>query len=253
MGAAMTGVVFDIREWTVHDGPGIRTTVFMKGCLLRCAWCHNPEGLSPLPQGMRSATGDRQVGRSYASAELAALMNRQAPLLRENGGVTFSGGEPLMQSAFVVETIGQLEDLHVTLDTSGYASDEDFRRVVNQCDLVLFDLKLINAEAHRRWTGVDNKPILRNLAMLAELETPFIIRVPLVPGVTDTEENMQAIARQVSALPRKPRVELLPYNRAAGGKYAACGMEWRPSYDETAATNASLKPFQELNLEASLA
>jgi len=202
---------------------------------------------------MRRATGDRQVGRSYTSAELATLLNRQAPLLRENGGVTFSGGEPLMQAAFVAETIDQLDDLHVTLDTSGYASEGDLRRAVSRCDQVLFDLKLINAEAHRRWTGVDNEPILRNLAMLAGLETPFIIRVPLVPGVTDTDENLQAIARQVSALPRKPRVELLPYNRAAGGKYAACGLEWRPSYDETAATNASLKPFQELNVEASLA
>lgn len=206
-----------------------------------------------MPQVLHNVNGDRLVGRSYTSAELATLLNRQAPLLRENGGVTFSGGEPLMQAAFIAETIEKLDDLHVTIDTSGYASEEDFRRVLSRCDLVLFDLKLINAEAHRRWTAVDNEPILRNLAALAELETPFIIRVPLVPGVTDTDENLCAIARHVSALPRRPRVELLPYNRAAGGKYAACGMEWRPSYDETAATNASLKPFHELNLEASLA
>src|SRR5512136_2664887 len=113
MAAAMTGVVFDIRELTVHDGPGLRTTVFMKGCPLRCAWCHNPEGLSPAPQVMRSATGERLAGRSHTSAELASLLNRQAPLLRDNGGVTFSGGEPLMQAAFVADTIARLEDLHV--------------------------------------------------------------------------------------------------------------------------------------------
>src|SRR5512136_1023838 len=101
MAAAMTGVVFDIQELTVHDGPGLRTTVFLKGCPLRCAWCHNPEGLSPAPETLRSRAGERLAGRSYSSVELATLLNRQAPLLGDHGGVTFSGGEPLMQAAFV--------------------------------------------------------------------------------------------------------------------------------------------------------
>jgi pyruvate formate lyase activating enzyme len=248
----MTGIVFDIRELTVHDGPGIRTTVFLKGCPLRCAWCHNPEGLSPAPQVLRSAAGQRRVGKVYTSAELAGMLNRQGPLLRDNGGITFSGGEPLMQATFVADTIDRLEGLHVTLGTSGYAAEEDFRKVARRCDLVLFDLKLADPDAHRRWTGVDNGPILRNLGSLAGLGTPFIIRVPLVPGVTDTEENLGAIARRVSTLPGPPRVELLPYNRAAGGKYAACGLEWRPSFDETSAVQARLGPFAELNVEASL-
>jgi pyruvate formate lyase activating enzyme len=249
----MTGLVFDIREWTVHDGPGLRTTVFLKGCPLRCAWCHNPEGLSPEPQVVRGTTGERLAGRTYTPAELASLLNRQAPLLRDHGGVTFSGGEPLMQAAFVAETIDRLQELHVTLDTSGYAPPEEFRRVAGRCDLVLFDLKLMDREAHRRWTGVDNEPIQRNLAELALLGRPFIIRVPLVPGVTDTPANLRAIARQVSALPGRPRVELLPYNRAAGGKYAACGLEWKPAYHEEAPINANLKPFEDLNVVASLA
>jgi pyruvate formate lyase activating enzyme len=245
-------VVFDIRELTVHDGPGIRTTVFLKGCFLRCAWCHNPEGLSSAPQMMRSPSGERLVGRNYTSAELATLLNRQAPLLRDLGGVTFSGGEPLMQAAFVADTIGHLEDLHVTLGTCGCATEEDFRLVARQCDLVLFDLKLMDAEAHRRWTGQDNESILRNLDVLAALGTPFVIRVPLVPGVTDTDENLRAIAAHVSALPGPPPVELLPYNRAAGGKYPACGLEWCPGYDEEMPINATLEPFQNLNVEASL-
>ena len=248
---AMTGVVFDIRELTVHDGPGLRTTVFLKGCPLRCAWCHNPEGLSLAPQILRSTSGERLVGRRYTSIELASLLNRQAPLLRD-GGVTFSGGEPLMQAAFVADTIDRLAGLHITLGTSGHASEEDFRLVTGKCDLVLFDLKLINSGAHCRWTGADNEPILRNLATLAELGTPFVIRVPLVPGVTDTDENLHAIASHVSVLRGRPRVELLPYNRAAGGKYAACGLEWRPAFDETALPNANLKLFQELDVEASL-
>jgi len=249
----MNGMVFDIRELTVHDGPGIRTTVFMKGCPLRCAWCHNPEGLSPEPQILRRPGGQRLAGRSYTSDELAGILNRQAPLLRDNGGVSFSGGEPLMQAAFVAEVIDRLEGLHVTLGTSGYASEEEFRRVAARSDLVLFDLKLMDAAEHRRWTGVDNAPVLRNLVVLAELGKPFVIRVPLVPGVTDTDENLRAIARRVSTLPGPPRVELLPYNRAAGGKYAACGIEWRPDFDETAANNINLRPFQELNVEASQA
>jgi pyruvate formate lyase activating enzyme len=249
----MTGVVFDIRELTVHDGPGLRTTVFLKGCPLRCAWCHNPEAQSPAPQLMRSEAGERLAGRSYTSVELASLLNRQAPLLRDIGGVTFSGGEPLMQAMFVADTIGRLEGLHVTLDTSGYAPEQDFRLVVRQCDLVLFDLKLMDGEAHRRWTGVDNEPILRNLAARADLGTPFVIRVPLVPGVTDTDENLSAIAGHLNTLPGRPRVELVPYNRAAGGKYAACGFEWRPAYNENAPINDNLKPFHDLDLEASLA
>lgn len=249
----LTGVVFDLRELTVHDGPGIRTTVFLKGCPLRCAWCHNPEGLSPAPQVIHGATGDRLVGRSYTAVELATMLNRQALLLRDNGGVTFSGGEPLMQAPFVAGVIDRLESLHVTLDTSGYGAEEDFRLVAGKCDLVLFDLKLMDAEAHRRWTGVDNQPILRNLAALASMGTEFIIRVPLIPGLTDTVENLRAIAHRVSTLPSRPRVELLPYNRAAGGKYAACGMEWRPDFDESMASQANLIPFQELNVEAALA
>src|SRR5512136_407912 len=100
-----TGLTFNLQQFSTEDGPGIRTTVFLKGCPLRCAWCHNPEGLSPVPQRIRSAAGERWVGRNCTSAELAWLLNRQAPLLRDNGGITFSGGEPLMQPAFVADTI----------------------------------------------------------------------------------------------------------------------------------------------------
>jgi pyruvate formate lyase activating enzyme len=128
----MTGVVFDIRELTLHDGPSIRTTVFMKGCSMRCAWCHNPEAQSSAPQVMHGATSNRLAGRDYTSDELAALLNRQASLLRDIGGVAFSGGERLLQAAFVAETIDRLENLHVVLGTSGYATEEDFRLVVRR-------------------------------------------------------------------------------------------------------------------------
>jgi len=251
MTGSKTGVIFDIRELTIHDGPGLRTTVFLKGCPLGCAWCHNPEGMTRTPQVLHNPNGDRLAGREYASAELANLLNRQAPLLRE-GGVSFSGGEPLLQAAFLAEVIDQLDGVHVVLGTSGFAPEAEFRSVVSRCDLVLFDLKLIDPGAHRRWTGVDNGPIHRNLALLAATAIPYIIRVPLVPGVTDTDANLRAMARLVRALPRTPRVELLPYNRAAGGKYAACGLTWQPGFDETTPWKADLAPFHELSLEVSI-
>ena len=249
MKTARSGMVFDVREFTIHDGPGIRTTVFLKGCPLRCDWCHNPEGLSPEPQLLRGAGGERWVGKEYRSTELAELLNRQAPVLRGKGGVTFSGGEPLAQAAFVAEVIEQLDRLHVVLDTSGYASEQDFRLVAEKADLVYFDLKLIDSAAHRRWTGVDNQPILRNLRMLGTMGKPLVIRVPLVPGVTDTAANLSAIAAAVRNLPCLQRVDLLVYNRAAGGKYAACGLRWEPDYDENRIPIPHSEIFRKLNIE----
>lgn len=254
MDQTLTGVVFDIREFTVHDGPGVRTTVFLKGCPLRCAWCHNPEGLTPEPQLMHAAgVPARVVGRRYSAAELAVILNRQAPLLRDAGGVSFSGGEPLQQARFVAAVIDRLEGLHVTLGTSGYASEGDFRLVSDRCNLVLFDLKLFDSRLHMRWTGQDNRPILRNLSVLAGSETPFVVRVPLVPGVTDMRENLEGIATHLATLPRRPRIELMRYNRAAGGKYAPCGMQWRPTYDEDAVQAPDLSAFAERALEVSFA
>ena len=250
----LTGTVFDIREFTVHDGPGIRTTVFMKGCGLRCSWCHNPEGLSPFPQVIKGSAEERLVGQTFTSMELATRLSQQARLLKiTEGGVTFSGGEPLMQSAFVAEVIDQLNELHVTLDSSGNAATEEFMRVVSRCDLVLLDLKLADPQAHLRWTGCDNRLILHNLGLLAATDIPFFIRVPLIPGVTDTDENLLGIARVLAALPRHPCVELLPYNQGARAKYAACGMEWRPRFNENIPYRANLEPFKEFELQASLA
>lgn len=248
------GTVFDIREFTVHDGPGIRTTVFLKGCPLRCAWCHNPEGISPCPQTMQGAAGKRIMGKAYRSGELAAILNRQGPVLGLNGGgVTFSGGEPLAQASFLAELIGQLHDIHVLLDTSGYAVESDFISVAAKCDLVYFDLKLIDPALHRRFTGVDNSPILHNLSVLAALGVPFVIRVPLIPGITDTDENLQGIARTVAGLSGLVRVDLLPYNRAAGGKYASLRMPFHPPYEETRPVHTDVEAFMQAGIPVRIA
>jgi pyruvate formate lyase activating enzyme len=246
-----TGIVFDIKEFAVHDGPGIRTTVFMKGCPLRCMWCHNPEGISGKPQIMRNPGGERTVGTEYSSAELVSIIEKQADVLRMNdGGVTFSGGEPLMQATFVAEVMDGLSGLHVLLDTSGYAPRGDFELVARRCNMLYFDLKLADPDLHRKYTGADNSRILANLELAGAMDIELVVRVPLVPGVTDTTENLASIAGIVSALPRLPRVDLLPYNRSAGGKYAACGMDFQPQYDEDAPVNADAAPFRKAGLEA---
>lgn len=249
-----TGTVCDIREFALHDGPGIRTTVFLKGCPLRCSWCHNPEMQPPEPQVIRAGGFRRVVGIRYEAAELATLLNRQAAILKANGGgVTFSGGEPLLQARFVAEVIDRLCGLPVLLDTSGYAEEAEFRLVAAKCPLVYFDVKLIDAEAHRRYTGVDNARILSNLRCLGEMGVPFVVRVPLVPGVTDTDANLSAIARAVRTPPGLVRVDLLPYNRAAGGKYAALGMAFHPGFDESAEVNANPEPFAAAGIDVRIA
>jgi pyruvate formate lyase activating enzyme len=247
------GIVSDIREFTLHDGPGLRTTVFLKGCPLRCSWCHNPEAQRLEPQSIESAGFRRVVGTRYEPAALAALLNRQASILQEIGGVTFSGGEPLAQAGFLSEVLEKLEGLHVVLDTSGYAEPAAFERVASKCDLVYFDLKLIDAELHQRFTGCGNAPILANLRRLSEMEVPFVVRVPLVPGVTDTGGNLSAIARTVRGLPGLVRVDLLPYNRAAGGKYASLGMTFEPGFDETAKVRIETRPFTEAGIAVRVA
>jgi len=247
------GIVFDKKEFAVHDGPGIRTSIFLKGCPLQCRWCHNPEGLSPRPEVMRGPGAARVSGQEITSGELADMLNGQGEILRAGeGGVTFTGGEPLMQAGFVAEVIDRLDDLHVLLDTSGFGSEEEFRLLAERSSLVFFDLKLIDEVEHRRWTGEGNGPIMRNIEALTEMDVPYVIRVPLVPGVTDTDENLSAIAHVVKGRRRPVRVDLLPYNRAAGGKYRACGRAFEPEYDEGKALNVNTAVLTDAGLAVRL-
>lgn len=250
----LTGVVFDLKEFAVHDGPGVRVTVFMKGCGLRCSWCYNPEGLFPRPQPMIGKAGKRMAGEVYTSKELADRLTEQAVLLRAGeGGVTFSGGEPALQAKFLVEVIDQLNGLHVVLDTAGHANEEDFCLLARKVDLVYFDLKLADAQQHLTHTGKDNGRIIKNLHHLSSLGIPFVIRVPLIPGVTDTEENFCGIARLITGLPGLQRVDLLPYNRAAGAKYAACGVKFSPTYDESKPTRLNFDLLKSVGVPVQIA
>jgi pyruvate formate lyase activating enzyme len=248
-----SGIVFDIKEFAIHDGPGIRTTVFLKGCPMSCMWCHNPEGRSQQPQVIRSLAGERIAGIEYTAVELAALLNPQVDILRANeGGITFSGGEPLLQADFVAEVIDLLDGVHILLDTSGYGQEEDFRRLVNRSDLVFFDLKLIDGIKHQYYIDCDNGLILRNLHLLNEMGKPFVVRVPLVPGVTDTNQNLIDIVQTLRGLSGLMRVDLLPYNKAAGSKYRYAGMEFKPEYDESRELNLNTTIFEQAGIKVNV-
>jgi pyruvate formate lyase activating enzyme len=161
--------------------------------------------------------------------------------------------EPLMQADFVIEVIELLNDAHILLDTSGNGQEQDFRRLVIRSDLVFFDLKLIDSQAHRNFTGCDNELILRNLQVLNDLGKPFVVRVPLVPGITDTDQNLADICNSLVGMPGLLHVNLLPYNKAAGSKYEYAGMEFRPEYEETQALNFNTSFFEQAGIKVVVA
>lgn len=250
----MTGVIFDIKEMAVHDGPGIRTTVFMKGCPLRCQWCHNPEGLKKEPQLMFKKARcqgcglcrkpchhpecqplERCIhicpenclelsGRVVTTQELAKELKLSAEVMGNGfGGFTFSGGEPLMQPEFLRELTEELKDYHLCMETCGYAPKEVFRETVELMDYIIIDMKLANSNLHKRYTGVPNERILQNFEYLKQSGKPYLIRTPMIPGITDTEENLAELERMIGNSPW----EKLPYNAIAGAKYEMLGMKYQ--------------------------
>ena len=247
----MNGTVFSIEECAVYDGPGIRTTVFLKGCPLRCSWCHNPEGQESAPKIVKSPNGCLKCGKCGDVYTEDSITNCPRQLLRWCGvsytpealtekvlknkrlldGVTFSGGEPLMQHGFLMECLQLLEgQLHRAVQTSGFAPENVFREVLKHTDYVLFDLKIMDSVTHRFHTGQPNERILQNFRQLAESGVDFVPRTPLIPGVTDTEENIAAIAKLLKDYDCD-YIELLPYNQMAGSKYALAGKDFCPTYD----------------------
>lgn len=250
----MNGIIFDIKEMAVHDGPGIRTTVFFKGCPLRCEWCHNPEGLSFEPQLMYKESTCVKCGRCMVECthpdcqpfgrcihicpqncleisgrmvepgELAKELKSNAEVLRDNfGGFTFSGGEPLAQPDFLIELINELKGSHLCIETSGYAPGKVFAEVIKRLDYIIMDIKLADIGLHKKYTGVGNEVILSNFNLLKSSGKPYLIRTPLIPGITDTAENLDAIKRLIG----NSNWEQLPYNKMAGAKYKMLGMSYK--------------------------
>jgi len=224
----MKGVIFDIKRFAVHDGPGIRTTVFLRGCPLRCSWCHNPESQGFGVETLEGRDGPIHVGREVTVDELSAEIERDVSFFDESGGgVTFSGGEPLSQPEFLagaLDRCGELE-LHRVVDTSGYAPREVLLEVAERTDLFLYDLKPAGAASHLEQTGVETGLIHDNLRALCETAAAIQLRVPVIPGITDTAENLAALKDIVASLPRELPLKLLPYHRAAMDKYPRFGMK----------------------------
>jgi len=214
------GVVFNIQRFALHDGPGIRTTVFLKGCPLRCKWCHNPEGLNP---GISAG-----VGETKTAEQVLREIEKETIFYDESGGgVTFSGGEPLMQPEFLGALMDgcREKDIHITLDTTGCVSPRVFASLADKADLFLYDLKIIDDAGHKKFTGASNKFALKNLETLSKKGKRVIIRFPMIPGITDTTENVTAVAAFASSLKGIRDIDVLPYHEIAQHKYRRLKME----------------------------
>ena len=270
-----SGVIFDIQRFAIHDGPGIRTLVFMKGCPLRCWWCQNPEGMLPsrslgyfefrciqskmcvtscpvqaLSFDRNGLSIDRAVcngcslcveacpsgalsmaGQEIGAEELVGELEKDL-LLYDNsgGGVTFSGGEPLFQPAFLRESLVlcKMRRIHTAIETSGHAAPEIFESLVDHVDLFLFDLKLLVDNDHKKYTGVSNRLIKKNLTTLVRRKRgqDVILRFPVIPGINDTERNIDELTSFIRGLDGIEKIDLLPYHDVSE-KYRRLGMEYR--------------------------
>jgi pyruvate formate lyase activating enzyme len=270
----ITGIVYDIIKFSTRDGPGIRTTVFFKGCPLSCWWCHNPESqsihpqlmfrpnlcaqclacLSVCQQGAISAadgvvstdlskctlceacaeacyTGAREiVGRKMTVAQVMAEIERDIAFYDESGGgVTFSGGEPLLQRDFLLALLQACKekDIHTAVDTSGFAPWQVLESIAPYVDLFLYDLKTIDDARHREFTGVSNVLILQNLQALAERGHTIAVRVPIIPGINDDDETVRQMGMFAAALPHLSSVSLLPYHQAGVEKYRRLHLDYK--------------------------
>ncbi len=263
----MKGLIFDIKRYAIHDGPGIRTTVFLKGCPLRCPWCHNPEGQEPRPEiawyskkcpkeckdciGICPKKAIKREVKSividlskcdlcgqcsdvcaYEALEIVGKEKTVHEVMEEvekdriffensGGGVTFSGGEPLMQPDFL-EVLLQAcreKDMQTALDTCGYAPQETLEKISDKVDLFLFDIKLIDNKKHKEYVGASNKLILENLRLLSREGNKVIIRMPLIAGVNDADENILMTAKFLQELKSIKQINLLPYHKGGAEKY----------------------------------
>jgi pyruvate formate lyase activating enzyme len=276
---ALRGLITNVQRFSIHDGPGIRTTVFFKGCPLHCFWCHNPETLRPqpeiqlfpdrcigcgvcferCPQGAHVLTdGQRQfrrelcqacgrcaeecyaeaivlVGKWWTAEELVEELLKDQPFYKQSGGgITLSGGEPLLQQPFSLRVL-QLcrhEGLHTAIETAGCCRWEDLEELLPWLDLVIMDIKLMDDASHREATGASNRQILQNVLRLAETDAPLLLRTPVVPTVNDTLEAIGEIAAFVRGLPNLVYYELMPFHRMAEGKYNSLGLSYRARHLE---------------------
>lgn len=295
-----SGIIFDIKKYSIHDGPGIRTTVFLKGCPLSCWWCHNPEshrnyreklytlsrcigcrecltvcseraihetetGLSTDSEACLRcgncadaclAEACEMAGQELTVSEVMAEIEKDTAFYDESfGGVTFSGGEPLAQPDFLFALLKACRghQIHTVLDTSGFSTWNVLDRIRNFVDMFLFDLKVMDDLQHRRVTGVSNRTILENLQALSADGHRIRIRLPIIPGITDDDDNILAIGAFAAGLPSIPPIDLLPYHHLAAAKYERLGKGYRlpdsrPPTEDTLTRLANLLRSQGLTV-----
>lgn len=267
-------LIFDIKRYAINDGPGIRITIFLKGCPLSCKWCHNPESqslaaqkfytekkcigaqeciavcsenaLTLTPKGIVTdynvctlcgkcaevcpTKAMEMSGKMYGVDELMEIIEKERIHIdHSGGGVTFSGGEPLMHSDFLLEMLEACgkNNIHRTVDTSGFGDTKTLLEVAKYTDLFLYDVKHIDSEIHKKWTGVSNKLILENLKLLSETDASINIRIPFIKNVNTDKKSVTEIAEFISKLPgKKPIINILPYHNIAANKYNKLGTEY---------------------------
>ena len=241
-------VVFNIMRYCVHDGPGIRTTVFFKGCPLSCKWCHNPEGLDPKPQAVFDPgkcikcghcekrpmsgcpTGAREtIGYEISVSELMNEIKKDLPFYEQSGGgVTFSGGEPLFQAEFLLAALESCREDHINtaIDTSGNCDTGALLKAAETANYFLYDIKFIDGEKHEKYCGASNDLILKNLKNLAETKTKILIRIPVIPAINDDLPEMTAIYDFICHLKNIHAVHLLPYHNIHTEKYKKIGRQY---------------------------
>ncbi|MCH7658022.1 MAG: glycyl-radical enzyme activating protein [Bacteroidetes bacterium] len=233
----MKGLIFDIKRLALHDGPGIRTTVFFKGCPLNCLWCHNPESrcfdtesythLDRLDGQVFKK--QKEVGKWMSVDEVIREIEKDKIFYKESGGgVTFSGGEPFLQYEFLGYLLHACKHkgIHTAVDTTGYIKREKFESIYKLSDLFLYDLKHMDERLHKKYTGVSNKLIIENLEWLSERKRKIIIRFPVVPGYNDSEKNIDLMRLLLEKLyPNVNQIDLLPYHRMSGSKAERFGLE----------------------------
>jgi pyruvate formate lyase activating enzyme len=228
----MKGIIFSVKRYAIHDGPGIRVTFFMKGCPLSCWWCHNPEGISPDPGtieqvdriGEREFRKNETVGKFYDTDNILSILEKERVFINQSkGGITFSGGEPMMQFDFLFEALQacKAKGYHTAIDTSGFSTQERFKKIIPFTDLFLFDLKHLDTVKHKEFSGVPNNVILSNYRLIAESGSDVIVRIPVIPGFNDDPDHLARLKQYILSEKndKLKMISLLPYHKIGASKY----------------------------------